>query len=419
MSHVEEASAAEDYSLARKAVLWHFLSITLSTSIILLIFTTRVVEIIFCLDVLIFIEFILFYKSIWTLFLNRETPISTYGLLAKLESNFGVFFWLFSFILVALFVTLSVPPFTRELPDLRALNTWLTLTRCILLPLWLLYVGISIINIKRAYNVQAKHKIQRSLYEKARHKCKTLKNNLATAENKISLLKQELSIYKESINQIKEIEANIQRIIVADPANLTVKANEIRKQVENLPIDTIREEKMRIDQELLKVNQIRKKLEVKLNTLKEREKTLKSALKQIKHRIEELKIVDPANVEVQLQILREKWNKLNESEIENVIAYGGVAQLLKEQLILKHNLKTIRKEIDVIEQNIRSMSQDESILRLKKLIVEQKEVEKDFEINKPHVSKIEAELEKLEKNCTRLRAQMYICEKISRNHNHL
>ena len=223
---------------------------------------------------------------------------------------------------------------------------------------------------------------------------------LAAPKSHFSERRQKYRLQKKYalLKQMQDFEEKIQLLISEDPANLTVKAGEIRRLFKGFSIDQIREEIKKMSQELQKINNEREITEERHSTLKSEEERLKSALQTIQSRLEELREEDPANIQVRIEDLHYKWRNLSELQLEATIAHGEVAQLVKEELVYDFQIITTKRELDAVRENIEALHRSEYAAQLRKMILEKQLLGLNANV-KP--SEVEAELGKVEKQSNR------------------
>jgi hypothetical protein len=224
-------------------------------------------------------------------------------------------------------------------------------------------------------------------------------SSLSKIETEISLRDRETQElrqkHQEPLKRRNELEKEISQLVGSDPKNLTVRAEELRKQVKTIPKERILEKLGKIDEDIDGIERVRRENEKRLNTLTQEREVLLSHQHEIEKRIKKQKMRDPKNVLVELDRLQREWQNISKSELEDTEVFGKAGSLLKEQYLLNFQIENKNKEIESCHYKIRNTYRSEAILRLEKLILEQEETIKNLGQDEPRLIEIGNELEKL------------------------
>jgi len=233
-----------------------------------------------------------------------------------------------------------------------------------------------------------------------------LRNGLGKVESSLSKVEAEiLTLNKENqdlrqkhdepLRRRNKLGEEINRLIASDPANLLLKTEEFRKQVQGIPREGIWENMQRIDRDIDRIKQVRKECEKRLNLFAKEREELYSRLRETETRLQRLEMADPKNVWIKLETLQKKWQNLSDSELNAVKAVGDIERLFKEQCLLNFRIEAKNKEIESQHQKIRDTQRSEALLQLEKLVLEQEEITKSLGQDEPRFIEIGNELEKL------------------------
>lgn len=365
MNHFQKTRALGESFKARKAVIWHLASMALSTIIVFIVSTTLIIEVIYWLDIMILIELVFFYKSIWTLFLDEKTPIRTYGSIAVLESNFGILFW-FILIIVAFFA------------HARTLGTWLRITRLVLWFLWLPYMVCSAINVRRALAVYARER------------------ELRMIEKRIKESEEIIEKHRDFLLQRNNLEGRVNKIISFDPSNFGVKATMFRKYAQTMADDQIRARIIEIDGEMQKLLRLKEQAELKLDALENEREALEHKLRNIINRLHILEATDPANIKIKMQKLQSEWENIKQQELQKIKPAGELETLFKKQLLLGFQIKEKSGLIENQRTEVAHLKLTEDTLQLEKHVLKLEIMDRKIKDEEPRIFELKDELKNLQ-----------------------
>jgi len=189
-------------------------------------------------------------------------------------------------------------------------------------------------------------------------------------------------------------EREIGHLIAADPANLGLKAKELRKKVQGLSDALLRDTLTRVNRDLQEITHAKQRAREELATLESVAQEQEIRLRELERLIRALEMRDPSNIRLQVKVLSSEWRDLSESELEAVPMRNELSQLLKEVTILKLRIERTRGEIDAIRRRI-SDTTTENVLTLEKLMVDKEQISRTPQPEKDQLSQIEAELQSL------------------------
>ena len=195
------------------------------------------------------------------------------------------------------------------------------------------------------------------------------------------------------VDRQAKLETEILGLVAADPANLTLKIEELQKQFSELKHEDIKKYLSSIGKELGNADKQIELLQGTITDNKRMIENLQSQLATVKNQLEKMENEDPANVKVQLELLEKKWSKLTKPELETLESHGQVATLFKEQLLKKETIRETKSKIASLERQIGDIRQRSCLLQLKKLSLKQEELKRSIS---PRLTEAERELTKLE-----------------------
>ena len=269
----------------------------------------------------------------------------------------------------------------------------------------LLWLPTSVAFVKIIVEIQ---EIQREKRKRQQELQKVI-SDLSKIEAEILIRNKEMQKLKqkheEPLNHINELEKEISQLVASDPANLTLKAEEFRKQVQSIPKDQIWKRTREINKGVDNIKRARGDKEKKLSAFKKEKETLCSQQRETEKHMLKLEMADPANVKVKLEILGKKWQNFSQSELEGIEVIGEVERLLKEQHLLNFRIEAKNKEIEDLHNRIIDTHRAETLLLLEKLILQQGEVAKNLGQDEPRLIEMGNKLENLEAERNKLTEQ--------------
>lgn len=199
---------------------------------------------------------------------------------------------------------------------------------------------------------------------------------------KIDKINSSIYLLRMKIDQfyakISDIEKEINKIISSDPANLTIKANQIMEKIQSTSNDEIIQRKQEIEKE---INSVRKEIIEKENRLKmltrQRESNM-DELNKIDSYLKRLEKNDPANVGIKIKKIEQEWKNFSRSEIQSLKVYGEIEELLKRKYLLNFSIPKVEKEIEHLKQEINGLYNKENRLKIEKLLIQREKISRNY-----------------------------------------
>lgn len=272
------------------------------------------------------------------------------------------------------------------------LSTHVLLSIVLAAPLWLVVSAAAVRLIARGQQPQREMRSARQDHEK-------VTDRLARIEARTGRLQRErwdlATRHQAPLARRAELEAEAERLVGLDPANLRLKADALRSQAGSFSEDGLRERMRDIDREIKQVGESRNKLKEKLSALRKEGDALASKRRTTERQLQQLEARDPANVRVRLDSLRSAWQGLSPAELEAVQAGGEVARLLKQLLLLELRSGLKSEEIRIAEHGAGD-TLAESILLLEKHLLEQEDITRSLGRDEPQLLRVDSELRELD-----------------------
>ncbi len=165
------------------------------------------------------------------------------------------------------------------------------------------------------------------------------------------------------------LENAIQKIVSINPRNLTLIATRFQKEIQGLSLKKIKEETSIVYEELKIIKERKNRLKKIINIRQKEGEKLKSQLHVNKKQLEEIISRDPANIQVQLQVLDKKLGKMCVSKLESMKVSGRLATLFIRQLISKNKLEDFNMKIERLRNEFDEICMLNYISYLKILIL--------------------------------------------------
>lgn len=198
---------------------------------------------------------------------------------------------------------------------------------------------------------------------------------LTDVNEKITTLQKQQEKVEKPLRQITELEQKIKSIRSQDSANYSVQINKIRNETQHYTLNQIREELQNTKKEINQITQQRKNTQQETDDLIDDLKQIEVKQKTIQSTLVTLKNEDPANLQVQLQKLHTKWDKLNEDDLTKERADGKIAKLVKDDILINHQIKNINEKTKSLQKDIERLFRHEQVLTLKNYIYQIREIE--------------------------------------------
>jgi hypothetical protein len=223
-----------------------------------------------------------------------------------------------------------------------------------------------------------------------------------TRAQRINELKTIKGGHDSLLSQKKDLEEKISEVASFDPSNLELKKTSFRSQASTIADDQISKRLSEIRRQTAEIIQSRKMHEKRLVDLKKEMNEFEGELSRCEFELNELESNDPANVEIRLQKLHEKWHNLTQEQLEKIKPPDGqrgsrLESLFKKKLLLGFQILNQRKEIETEEKELAHLDRAANMFKLEDLVLQLEQKDREIKRKESEILATKKELSRLER----------------------
>lgn len=284
-------------------------------------------------------------------------------------------------------------PLHSDLPDIPGVG-FLVAGIYILFPFWFTATVAMVKFVARDQERESKKEIRRpeherrevaSLLKKVRAEMAKLQSEKGALETKSA----------RPLSARSQVESEIVGLIRLDPANLGLRADDLRKQIRTLSEGQLQERTGRLEQDLQGIRRAKEEAKKELEAVERQRAALDSHRREAAQHLRQLETGDPSNVMVVLQRLRHEWQGMNEAELQRIEPRSEIEQVFRDYLLLERQIQAKTEEAQTLRRAVEDPLA-EGVVLMEKHILEREKIDKILERHAPQLSKTMAKIQRLQ-----------------------